>query len=678
MTGELQEERGGTRRWRLGRGIALGDRPRLVLASFLMLFVELALIRWTAANVLYLVHLTNFVLLASFLGIGLGFLRASSGRDLFPLAAPALALLIGFVLAFPVQTVDDGGAWRLGGALGMAPLPRWVTLPAIFLLVVAVMAGIAQEVGRTFGRFPALEAYRLDVLGSLTGIVVFAGVSFLRLPPLGWALPAAVAFGLLLGRRLRGWSAVGVGAGVLLLGAQSVLGGFLWSPYYKVRAQETGGGLRVDVNNTPHQTAYPLDTIRREDPFYLYPYTYAERWDDVLIIGAGTGNDVAVALSQGARRVDAVEIDPVLQRLGRERHPERPYDDPRVTAHVDDGRAFLERTDRRYDLILLALPDSATIVTGQAALRLENYLFTVEALDQARSRLKPGGTFAMYNYYETWLVDRYANTLRAVYGTAPCVQVGRSLGAREEVVLSVGADGRTDGCATTWVGGAAVRHPSTDDHPFPYLGTRTIPRFYLWMLGLILVASLLLVRLAAGPLRGMRPYADLFFMGVAFLLLETKNVVQFALLFGTTWVVNAAVFAGVLLSVLAAIEVARRFRLPRPAPLYLGLLAALAVAWLIPPAALLELPVVLRFVAGVAVAFAPIFLANLLFAQRFARTGATTVAFGANLLGAMVGGALEYLALVSGFRSLLVLVAVLYGLAFLTGRRHLSGLTPAQ
>src|ERR671913_494483 len=90
------------------------------------------------------------------------------------------------------------------------------------------------------------------------------------------------------------------------------------------------------------------------------------------------------------------------------------------------------------------------------------------------------------------------------------------------------------------------------------------------------------------------------------------------------------------------------------------------------PAALLSLPVVPRFLAGVAVAFAPIFLANLVFAQRFSSIGASTTAFGANLLGAMVGGALEYFALVTGFRFLLVLVAVLYGLAFLVGRRHLA------
>jgi hypothetical protein len=546
----------------------------------------------------------------------------------------------------------------------------------IFLLTVAVLAGLGQEVGRTFGRFPPLEAYRLDVLGSLAGIVVFAGLSFLRLPPLAWALLAAVAFVLLLGRRLRAVAAVGVALVVLLLGAQSLFGGYLWSPYYKIRAvNEANGSVRIDVNNTPHQTAHPLEQLDRDDPFYRYPYTYADRRDDVLIIGAGTGNDVAIALAEGARRVDAVEIDPVLQKLGRERHPDRPYQDPRVTRHVDDGRAFLERTDRRYDLILLALPDSATIVTGQAALRLENYLFTTQALAQARSLLKPNATFAMYNYYENWLVDRYANTLQTVYGTAPCVQVGRSLGARAEAVLSLRVDGSTGGCTTTWKPStAATLQPSSDDRPFPYLADRSIPRFYLEMLGLILLASLVLVRVAAGPLRQMRPYTDLFFMGGAFLLLETKNVVQFALLFGTTWAVNAAVFAGVLLSVLAAIETARRVRLPRPALLYLGLLVALVAAWLIPQQALLSLPLVPRFLAGVAVAFAPIYLANLVFAQRFERIGASTVAFGANLLGAMVGGALEYLALVTGYRSLLIVVAVLYGLAFLTGRRHLAAL----
>ncbi len=672
LRGAAPRRRGTVQLRRGTAGIALPDRPRLVVASFLMLFVELALIRWTAANVVHLVHLTNFMLVASFLGVGIGFLRARAGRDLFGLAPIALAALVGFILAFPARIVTFSGPHTLAGALGMPALPRWVSLPAVFLLAVAVMATIAEGVARTFVRFEPLEAYRLDLLGSLAGIAAFAAVSFLRLPPLAWAVAAAVAFVILLGRRMRGWQWAGMAVLVGLLGAQSLLGGYHWSPYYKV--QTTSGddrGLHVTVNNVPHQTALPVEKLRTAAPFYFLPYADRPAPGDVLIIGSGTGNDVAVALAQGARRVDAVEIDPTLQQLGADRHADRPYQDPRVSTHIDDGRAFLERTDRRYDLILLALTDSAAIVTGQSSLRLENYLFTTEALNQARSLLRPGGRFAMYNYYEPWLLDRYGGTLAAVYDAAPCVQIGGPLGGRREAVLTISEDGTTPGCATRWQPAETVLDPATDDRPFPYLIGRSIPPFYLWMLGLILVVSVLLIRLTSGPLSGMRPYLDLWLMGAAFLLLETKNVVQFALLFGTTWFVNAAVFAGVLLSVYAAVEVARRVRLPRPGLLYAPLLAALAAAWLIPPAALLELTVPVRFVAAVVIAFTPIFLANLVFAQRFAGVGAAApVAFGANLLGAMVGGTIEYVALIGGYRSLLVVVAVFYGLAFLIGRRR--------
>ena len=556
-----------------------------------MLFVELALIRWTSSNNLYLVHMTNFVLLASFLGIGMGFLRAKARRDLFPLASILLATLVAFVLAFPVRTgTGRGGRWELVGSFDWAPLPRWLSLTVIFVLTVGTLMALAQEVARTFARFEPLEAYRLDVMGSLTGIVTFAALSFLRLPPLGWGLVGTAAFVVLLGRRvqlLRHGPAIALAALVLMLGAESVVGTFQWSPYYKIHTTQLSGGLfRVEVNNTPLQTALPVADIRRDSPFYLYPYTYAGSRDDVLVVGAGTGNDVAVALAQGAKRVDAVEIDPAILQLGRDHHPDRPFADPRVTTHVDDGRAFMERTNRRYDLILLALPDSATIVTGQSALRLENYLFTTQALTQARSLLKPDGTFAMYNYYEPWLLDRYANTVRTVYDAAPCVQLGPSYGPRQQAVLTLRKDASTGGCTTTWSPRTAALEPSVDDRPFPYLGSRTIPSFYLWMLGLVLIASVVGVRTVAGPLRTMRPYVDLFFMGAAFLLLETKNVVQFALLFGTTWAVNAAVFAGVLLSVLAAIEVARRVTIRRPILLYAALLAALAAAWLIPQDAL--------------------------------------------------------------------------------------------
>jgi hypothetical protein len=171
-------------------------------------------------------------------------------------------------------------------------------------------------------------------------------------------------------------------------------------------------------------------------------------------------------------------------------------------------------------------------------------------------------------------------------------------------------------------------------------------------------------------------YADLFFMGAAFLLLETKNVVQFALLFGTTWFVNALVFGGVLLSVLVAVAISRHVTFKHPARLYGVLLLSLVVAYVVPEEALLELDSVPRFFAAIALAFFPIFTANLVFTQRFKDVGESTTAFGANLLGAMVGGLIEYTALIVGYRSLLIVVAVLYGLAFLFGREHLRATVP--
>jgi hypothetical protein len=191
-------------------------------------------------------------------------------------------------------------------------------------------------------------------------------------------------------------------------------------------------------------------------------------------------------------------------------------------------------------------------------------------------------------------------------------------------------------------------------------------------LALILLASVLAVRAFSGPVRKARGLFDLFCMGAAFMLLETKSVVQFALLFGTTWFVNALVFLGVLLAVLAAVETSRRVTIRRPTLLYAGLLMALAVAWIMPQSTLLSLAIVPRFVIAVLIAFAPIFLANLVFTQRFREVGDSTVAFAANLLGAMAGGVIEYVSLITGYRALLIIVAGLYGVAFLSGRRHLK------
>ncbi|HLB62619.1 MAG TPA: spermidine synthase [Actinomycetota bacterium] len=645
-------------------------RVRLVALSFLMLFVELALIRWTGSHVLYLSYFSNFVLLGSFLGIGVGFMRARSSRNLFPLAPVALVLLVSFVRIFPVEIDRAGRDLLFFGQHSTTGLPLAVTLPTIFVASACIMALIAEGVGRTFVLFEPLDAYRLDIVGSIAGTVVFSALSFLGVPPIGWGLVVAAVFVALERPRLPGISRVAVIGLIALLGRESLQPGEQWSPYYRVSTFEVEEGiLDVNVNGVPHQVIMSLDQISQMSPIYLAPYEVLSRGEpgDVLVVGAGTGNDVAVALAKGARSVDAVEIDPRLYELGRELHPERPYDDPRVGVTIDDGRAFLERSPGRYDLIVFALPDSITLVSSQAQVRLESYLFTLEAIAEARGHLRPGGTFAMYNYYrEQWLVDRLAGTINAVFGHPPCVEQS---GSAHLALLAVGIEGDSVDCSSGSYLEGGVPPPVNDDYPFLYLRDHGIPLPYAITLLLILAASVAFIRGVGGPLRGMRQYVDLFAMGTAFLLLETKNVVQFALLFGTTWLVNALVFAGILLSVLAAIEVSRRVLVRRPAGLWMVLFLSIAVAWLVPGSALLAMPFVPRFAAAAALAFTPIFVANVVFAQRFRDVEASHIAFAANLLGAMVGGVLEYASLMVGYRSLLVVAALIYLTAYVFGRQ---------
>jgi hypothetical protein len=643
----------------------VSDRLRLGLLSFLLLYVELVLIRWTAANVLYLSYFTNFVLLGSFLGIGLGFLRPRP--HLFAAAPLVLGALLAFVYFAPTKISHAGGRLILFGAhTGGAPI--WLALPIVFSVTTLALMLVAGAAATVFARLEPLTAYRFDILGSIAGTATFALMSLLGAPPLAWGAVIAALFLALYGRAARVLQLLGIAAIVVPLALASFRSDLVWSPYYAITLTPLGpDSTRVSVNGIPHQQIAPLAVKLAGGSYYEIPYRrIAQRPRDVLVIGAGDGTDVSLALRHGAQRVDAVEIDPKLLQLGRERNIDRPYADPRVHTHVTDGRAYLERTHRRYDLIVFALPDSLTLVANQSSLRLESYLFTREAFAAARNRLQPHGAFAMYNFYrQQWLVDRFAGTLEQVFGRPPCIDEQLGYGALYGPVadLVVARSTADLHCRTVWRGSSSVPAPATDNHPFPYLRTAGLPGFYVLTLALILLTAAGAVRASGTRAREALPYADLFWMGAAFLLLETKSVVQFALLFGTTWIVNALVFAGVLVTVLLAIETASRVRVRRLWPLYAALLVALAVAWVVPQHDLLALSFWPRLAAATAVAFAPVFLANLIFAERFRDTAASTTAFGANLLGAMVGGVLEYASLLTGYRALLILVALLYAAA---------------
>jgi SAM-dependent methyltransferase len=675
--------------------ILTGNQVRLFLTSATLLFVELLLIRWIPANVIYVGYFSNFVLIASFLGIGLGILLGRA-RGTLPVSPFALLLFGAVALVLRAQLnvqIDPEDQIFFGLEYSTSADTNFLVLPLIMALVIALMTTLALPLGGLLRSLPPLRAYGIDIIGSLAGIAGFGLLSAFGFEPIAWFTVAAVLIALsALGRGITAWSTVPAAAmiGVLVMVGAQATGLDLWSPYYRISTFDDDGRAVSARSGSPDQPVHLhvngiglQSLVAADDAAGTVLHRQIYRWlpdrafDRVLIIGAGTGNDAALALSRGSQHVDAVEIDPVIARIGRDFQPDHPYDDPRVSVHIDDGRAFLRRSTDKYDLIVFALTDSLTLVTSTANVRLESFLFTEESFRAARDHLGEDGVFVMYNAYrEPWLVAKLQGMAAAEFDHEPLLWLpgtSRAVIAAGPGVVQAVAQGQVaaevdelvadDGPPPTF---------ATDDWPFLYLRNPAIASYYLAALGVLLAFAVVAVAVASRvtrmPLRrGFSPH--FFVLGIAFLLLETRSLVTFSLLFGTTWSVNALVFFAILLSVLVAIGISARFPLRRPAPLYAGLFGTLALAWLLPPEQLLLDPPALRYALAAGLAFAPIVFANLVFAHSFRDTAAADMAFASNLLGAMVGGALEYVALLSGYQSLLLIVAGLYVLAYLFASR---------
>jgi SAM-dependent methyltransferase len=568
----------------------------------------------------------------------------------------------------------------------------------LFIIVAALFTALAQRMAAEMSALPPLAAYTINILGSLAGVVAFALMSWREAPPGYWFGLMILAAGPLVmqieTRRARRLTQV---VAIALLVASTLLvvrlaRESIWSPYYKITVQKHGSETIVEVNNIFHQSMAPVD---HKEYFYQWPYmTFGNTFGDVLILGAGSGTDVAAALKHGVRHVDAVEIDPVIIRLGKRWHPDRPYFDPRVTVINDDARHFLRTSTKKYDLVVFALIDSLTLQSSFSGVRLESYMFTRQSFEEVRDHLNSNGLLVIYNYFrERWLVDRLANTAAVAFHAEPYVHVHEEraflgvlmagprlnqLKAPPEIPARVLAFGQSHAESPAHL---LARDPSiepaTDDWPFLYMRDRSIPSHYLGVIVMILVFSAVAV---FGALRiagaGTAPRASravavtFFFLGAGFMLLETKAIIQFALLWGSTWVVASLAIASVLCMALVANFIVARVRIQRPL-LVGGVLVALLMAnYVLPIGAVTFASRSLESVFYGALMFSPILCAGLLFGSAIKDSTSVARDYGTNLLGAMVGGVAEYMSMVTGFRALLFVIAVFYVVAALA--RHVE------
>ena len=720
------------------------NRWQLFLVGFLILFFELACIRWFAAYVVFLQFFTNIVLIAAFVGMSVGCVAASRPVDwlsrftwLVPLAVGLGGGLNLLYSRYAGLTIDVGGQRDAPQViffgteyrdvdLATWAIPMELIAGLFFLLIVLMFIGPGQILGRCFARDRNLVmAYTMNIGGSLAGILCFALVSFAEAPPVIWFAVSltAVAYFLWHEGKLDVLKTALLATTVLFVFAIDLYSyrdvSTRWSPYYRVIHDKSDSAIQV--NTIGFQSMVPV-----RDAGAVYSLVHLLQRDsggapfkDVLIIGAGAGNDIAGALSQGAEHIDAVEIDPVIPRIGMEHHPDDPYGDARVTLHLNDGRNFLRETERKYDLVIYALVDSLILHSSMSNIRLESFLFTEEAFADVKRVLKPDGLFVAYNFFrQGWIVHRIANMIDKAFGAAPIViplphrsELSDGEAFHGFTMLMAGNDaGIADafernesywlnrvthlndnvnafgGAAPAVVEGAEPADwlliaptrllgaggevgAARDNWPFLYLRDASVPWFY--VKGALLMGLLgLAVLYWQAPGHRVSMNGRMFFLGAAFLLVETKAVVQLALVFGSTWIVNSLVFSAILLMILLANLYVLKVGEVRLGRHYALLFATLALNIVVPLDAFLAGNLLWRYVGPCLLVLGPMFFAGVIFAVSFRASRQPDRDFGANIAGAVVGGFAEYLSMLLGFQYLLLVAIAFYALSsfWRTGR----------
>jgi hypothetical protein len=687
----------------------------LAATAFSILVLELAMIRWLGTQIRVAAYFANLVLLSTFLGMGLGVGLGRRHPAMARWALPALAavsLLIGAAaplglthLSFPDPAVSLWSSQMVREMQGVLFdfVRGAVVVTACFWAIAVVFIFVGSLVGRYFDELPPLKAYSADLGGSLAGVVAMALLAAAWTPPPVWIALGVLPILWIVRDR---WSVVG--GAIAVAAAVFSIQGATFSPYNRIDLKTDpdlpglGASPRgstewnLAANRDYHQRMLDLrpsdaDTFTRnsarlvyELPFKLKPEGPAT----ALVVGAGTGNDVSAALRAGFSRVVSVDIDPAILRAGAQLHPERPYADPRVVRVNDDARAYFGRRSNteKFDVVCYGLLDSHAMFSSMSSLRLDNFVYTEEGVAEAWSRVKDGGilTLSFSVAAGPWMEARLLGLVAKATGVDPIIvhhgydvgstfMAGRNLSLERVQELAPGAF-RGNPADVAW-----VRTP-TDDWPFLYLRPNAIAWTYVTVFALVALTSGLAVRrvFGASVFSRNRFDAQMFLLGAAFLLLETRAVTQLSLLFGSTWIVNTSVFGGVLAMVLAANAVAGRLRTYSRTFWYALLVVSLVVIWVLPWRMLFDLDLAFRgIVAGIAVA-APVFFAGIIFSSELATREDAAAALGCNLCGAMVGGLLENLSMVLGLKAIVLIALVAYLGSFHAALRKRGEPAPAR
>lgn len=693
--------------------------------SVVGLLLEMMLIRWIGTEIRIFAYLQNTVLIVCFLGLGMGCFTCKQpinmGRGLVALLLLTGALSVPFArricagITEQLSVLGDFVIWNPQNPTGMVAmifnvLCGLILTFGIMLLLWEIFMPMGRILGRAMNNHPnTIVAYSANVAGSLIGIWAFVALSALATSPFVWVAVSAAM--------LSYFAVVGTDRkqNLAVLLATIMIAAFAghdidaievaWSPYQKLTLAQSkhdkwSGVNFIYVNNTGYQAlvdnsdaAVRADARVSPDTYGLTQYDIPMQFHPnpkrVLVVGAGSGNDVAGALRNGAEHVTAVEIDPAIIDFGRRFHPERPYDSDKVQVYNDDARAYFATSQRRFDVIIFGLLDSHT-TTAMTNARLDHYVYTRESLERARSLLAEGGVMVLsFDAMRMYIADRMSHCIEQVFGERPLAfritpnvrSWGGTVfvaGDQKAINSQIAANDRLASLICDWQTSNPLRitnstRIATDDWPYIYLEKPSIPTLYI-LLAILLAGLVGYGRHQLGQdqfrLNWNRGNWHFFLMGAAFMLLETQNISKASVVLGNTWLVNAVIVSGIMMMILLSNLIAMKFpRLPQRS-IAVCLIGSCVALYFVDLSQFAFLPFATKAVVVGALTTLPMLFSGLIFIDSFARSNHKDSALGANLMGALVGGALQSVTYVIGIKALLLVVAALYLVALASKTKH--------
>lgn len=697
------------------------NRVQLFLVSFLGLFFELMIIRYLGSEIRILAYFTNIVLMSCILGLGLGMLVQEARKikaSTFLILLMSLLALVFFIhggsIHLPLSS-NEQFIWNGLSRVNTIYMIQYISVIAFFSLNTLLFIPLGGLIGEYFDRLEYLSAYSVNVLGSLLGIVFFTLLSYFNIQPIWWFVSAIFIYAFCvrkhMSKKLGAYIAVSL---IFICAFVSYNKNTFWSPYYKINLEKINGlpqtkggssvkGFTLLVNDDSHMQTLDLSgrfdhikELKKRRLIYDAPYAFGPK-ESVLIVGAGTGNDIAAALRAGAKEVDAVEIDPLILNFGL-KHPERPYQNEKVTIYNTDARSFLTNSKKHYDKIVLGYLDSHTLFSSMSSLRLDNFVYTQEFFDILKKHLGGEGVLSVtFTVHEAWIANRLYSLFKNTFLVDPIIYQGGAFSSKGTVFLGgEDLDKQTveyldynpvvqDDINHSWryqfKGGYLnpnvfehVKNVPTDNWPYLYLKDKKIPINYFLPLAIILIFSLVFIKAVGGE--ELKLDFPFFFLGAAFLLIETKAITELSLFIGSTWLTNAIVIGCILLLILVANYLSKYINEKRIKWVYGSLLLTLLLPALFPPSTYFEISDLVGKLLVSILLCSPLLFSGLIFAFKLRGCSKGSAALGSNLMGAMFGGIIEYCSLIYGFKILYLFAIILYALSFLSMRRGFNLMLP--